>query len=159
LADYLDNRAPVSDIAAICGKLTADKIKVLCDADSDAAKRIGLVFAEWVATTSFNFDHCDAIANRVEVFFENGDLETKVECLIAFLKMGTSHNRWYVERKFVRLCGPDMNENLAKRLVVKIHIVGKDKVSGSIEHLERSIDFRRSELHPRLAQVFEGLQS
>jgi hypothetical protein len=73
--------------------------------------------------------------------------------------MGTSHNRWYVEKKFVRLCGPDMNENLAKRLVVKIHIAGKDKVSGSIEHLERSIDFKRSELHPRLAQVFEGLQS
>ncbi len=159
LADYLDDRAPDSDIAAICGKLTADRIKVLCDADSDAAKRIGLVFADWVATTAFNFDHCDAIANRVEVFFENGDLETKVECLIAFLEMGTSHNRWYVERKFVRLCGPDMDENLAKRLVVKIHIAGKLKVSHSIEHLERSIGFERSELHPRLAQVFEDLQS
>lgn len=158
LADYLD-RAPDSDIAAICGKLTADRIKVLCDADSDAAKRIGLVFADWVATTSFNFDHCDAIANRVEVFFENGDLEIKVECLIAFLEMGTSHNRWYVERKFVRLCGPDMSENLAKRLVVRVHIAGKNKVSESIEHLERSIGFERSDLHPRLAQLFEDLQS
>ena len=159
LADYLDDRAPDSDIAAICGKLTADKIKVLCDADPEAAKRIGLVFTDWVVATSFNFDHCDAIANRVEVFFENGDLETKVECLIALLEMGTSHNRWYVERKFVQLCGPSMNENLAKRLVVKIHIAGKDKVSVSIKHLERSIGFKRSELHPRLAQLFEELQS
>lgn len=159
LADYLDDRAPDSDIAAICGKLTADRIKILCDADSDAAKRIGLVFADWVATTSFNFDHCDAIANRVEVFFENGDLETKVECLIALLEMGTSHNRWYVERKFVRLSGPDMNDNLAKRLVVKIHIAGKDKVSDNIAHLEKSIGFERSELHPRLAKLFGDLQS
>lgn len=72
LADYLDDGAPDLDIAAICGKLTADRIKVLCDADTDAAKRIGLVFADWVATTAFNFDHCDAIANRVEVFLITG---------------------------------------------------------------------------------------
>lgn len=159
LADYLDDRAPASDIAAICGKLTADRIKILCDADSDSAKRIGLVFADWVTTTSFNFDHCDAIANRVEVFFDNGDLEIKVECLIAFLEMGTSHNRWYVERKFVKHCKSDMNENLAKRLVVKIYLVGKEKVSANIEHLEESIGFQRSKLHHRLAQVFEDLHS
>lgn len=154
LADYLNDRAPDSDIAAICGKLTADRIKVLCDADADAAKRIGLVFADWVSNTAFKFDLCDAIANRVEVFFHNGDLETKVECLIALLEMGTSHNRWYVERKFARLCGPDMNDNLARRLVVKIHIAGKSKVHNSIDHLEKSIDFDRDGLHPRLAQLF-----
>lgn len=129
----------------------------MCDADRDSANRIGIIFAEWVAGAAFNFDHCDAIANRIEIFLENGDLEAKVECLIALLEMGTTHNRWYVERKFARLCGPEMPENLAKRLVVKFHISGKRQICRSIEHLEGSIDFNRNSLHPRLLAALATL--
>jgi serine/threonine protein kinase len=152
LAEYLENGAGAADIAAICGKLTSDRIDNACASNESAAKRIGLVFAEWVANTAFNFDLCDAIANRVQSFFAFGDLELKVECLMALLEMGTSHNRWYVERKFARLCGTDMDDALAKRLVVKFHIEGKTKLCPSIEHLERSIGFDRASLHPRLVK-------
>ena len=157
LAEYLEGKVHQSDVAAICGKMTADRIQTLCEVDPDCAKRIGLVFAEWVSGTAFNFDHCDAIANRVEVFYENGDLETKVECLMALLEMGTSHNRWYVERKFARMCGSDMDENLAKRLVVKFHIEGKSAVCGRIAHLEHSISFDRKNLHGRLVSALLDL--
>ena len=71
LAEYLEDQASEGDIAAICGKLTAERIQVLCGADPDSAKRIGLVFSEWVSNADFNFYHCDAIADRVEnIFFE-----------------------------------------------------------------------------------------
>lgn len=157
LAEYLEGTAADADVAAICGKMTADRIATLYKADADAAKRIGLVFSDWVAETPFNFELCDAIANRVESFYENGDLELKVECLMALLTMGTSHNRWFVERKFTRLCGHEMDDNLAKRLVIKFHIVGKKKLCRNISHLEDSIGFDRNDLHPRLVAALVGI--
>ena len=92
-----------------------------------------------------------------KTFFLNGDLEIKVECLITLLKLGTSYNRWYVERKFAGLCGSDMDENLAKRLIIKFHIEGKKSVCRSIKHLEESIHFDRSNFHERLAKALVGL--
>ncbi|MGQ3673597.1 serine/threonine-protein kinase [Xanthobacter sp. TB0136] len=157
LADYLEEKATKADIAAICGQLTAEKIERACQDAPDCSKRLSLVFSEWVSGTNFNFDLADAIANRVEVFFQNCDLEAKVECLMALLELGTSHNRWYVERKFARLCGADMDENLAKRLVVKFHIDGKSAVCRKISHLEKSIDFNRANLHPKLVGALRGL--
>lgn len=157
LAEYLEDGAGTGDISAICGKLTADHIDGLCKSNGPAAKRIGLVFAEWVASTSFSFELCDAIANRVKSFFDVGDLELRVECLMALLEMGTSHNRWYVERKFALLCGPDMDDNLAKRLVVKFHIAGKANLCRRLDHLERSISVDRGSLHPRLVAALAGI--
>ena len=157
LAEYLERDAQDGDIAAICGKITADRIDVLSNADPTAFKRIGMVFAEWVAETAFNFELCDAIANRVERFFQGGDFELKVECLMGLLEMGTSHNRWYVERKFVDLSGPEMDENLAKRLVVKFHLLGKVRICSRIDRLERSISISRSSLHPRLVGAMSAI--
>lgn len=158
-ADYLENAANPADIYATFGKLTAEKIKELCSGNPGSAKRIGIVFSEWVAGTSFNFDLCDAIANRVEEFYESGDLELKVECLMSLLEMGASHNRWYVERKFARLCGQEMDENLAKRLVVRFHIEGTESVCSSISHLEKSINFSRASLHERLEKALADMCS
>lgn len=157
LADFVENSISAGDTAALFGKLDYNLIKSLCDTNPDAANRIGLVFCDWVAKTPFNFELCDAISNRVLVFFENGDLELKVECLLALLRMGTSHNRWYVERTFMRLCDPTMDENLAKRLVVQFHIAGKGDICGSIGHLEVSIGTSRNNLHPKLVTALEGL--
>lgn len=159
LAEYMDSSATASDISAICGQMTADRIQAVCLSETDAAKRIGMVFADWVCQTDFNFDLCDAIANRVETFYDNGDLELKAECLIALLEMGTSHNRWYVERKFARLCGPSLDDRLAKRLIVRFHILGKKSLCSSISHLETSIKCSRTNLHPRLTEALLGICS
>ncbi|MCR9257675.1 MAG: hypothetical protein NXI16_16445, partial [Alphaproteobacteria bacterium] len=71
----------------------------------------------------------------------------------------TDHNRWYVERKFVRLCNSEMDDNLAKRLVVRLHVEGKTSVCRKISHLEKSIDFDRSKFHERLVKALADLCS
>jgi hypothetical protein len=152
LAEYLEHHAPAQDRAAICGKLSSDRIQNLCAHAPMAADRIGIVFAEWVRGSAFNFDYCDALANRLEEFFNATNFETKVECLMALLAMGTSHNRWFVERKFAHLCGPDMDDSLAKRLGVQFRIAEGD-ICQQIDHLERSISFDRASLHPALVKA------
>ncbi len=156
IADFLANAAKESDIAAICGKLNSDKIASLCEVEQTSAKVIRLIFADWVKKTSFGFDQTDAIANRLEAFIEKCDFETQVECLLSMLELGISHNRWFVERKFVRLCGASMDEGLAKRMVVQLHVAGKS-VCQDFEQLERSISFNRVHYHPRIFKALGDL--
>ena len=68
---------------------------------------------------------------------------------MAMLELGTSHNRWYVERKFFQLCDHSMDEQLARRLAVEFRAAG-DETCRPIRHLERSISVDRSGLHPVL---------
>lgn len=156
LADFLEGDAEAADKYAIFGKMGVDHIQTVCGVAPDEAARIGIEFAQWVARTAFNFDYCDALANRLEAFFDGTDFECKVECLMALLSMGTSHNRWFVERKFTRLASQEMDENLAKRLAVQFRIEGKE-VCGQIRHLENSISFDRSELHPALVSAIADI--
>jgi serine/threonine protein kinase len=155
LAEYLVN-AESSDRAAICGGLLSSKITQMFETNSDAANDIGLVFSEWVMKTTFNFEHSDAIANRLEGIFMLGNFELKVQCLLAILQLGTSHNRWFVERKFERLCNKEMDDNLAKRFVVQMHVLGHE-LCQSIKHLERSISFECDKCHPRITRALNEI--
>lgn len=156
LADFLDSTISNNDKHAICLNLSGERITELCRVAPGCANQIGSVFADWVCSNAFNFDHCDGIANRLEVFVENCNFDTKVDCLIAMLEMGTSHNRWYVERKFVRHCGTNMDPALAKRLAIEFR-VRDDWVCREVDHLERSIGTSRDSLHPELLQTLAEL--
>ncbi len=70
---------------------------------------------------------------------------------LALLELGISHNRWFVERMFVRMAGHDISEDLAKRIVTEIDVQGLDFVD-LINRLERSIHPQRENLHPILQQ-------
>ena len=72
------------------------------------------------------------------------------------LYLGTSHNRWYVERKFVAAVGKNLNENLAKRLAVEIRTDENDACR-AIRHLEHSIDFNINNLHPLLFDTIKEI--
>ncbi|RVH00097.1 serine/threonine protein kinase [Sinorhizobium meliloti] len=152
LADFVESSNNSGDLLAILGRLQVDRIEHLCSNAPAAASRIGLVFADWIRRTAFNFDYCDALANRLDAFFQLHDFETKVECLLALLALGTSHNRWYVERKFMQLCGSEMDDNLAKRVAIHFRIAETD-VCRMVDHLESSIKVSRSELHPALVKA------
>jgi eukaryotic-like serine/threonine-protein kinase len=79
-------------------------------------------------------------------------METKADALMAMLEMGTSHNRWYVERKFYNTCGPKMDETAARRLSIEFRASG-DNICYLIKHLEQSVGVSRSGLHPVLQSV------
>ena len=152
LAEFLEDNLDTTDAVILLRKLSLEHIRNAWSVHPAHAKRVGIVFAEWVADNAFDFDYCDVLANRVEAFIASGDYDLKAECLRALLKMGTSHNRWYVERKFFVACGSDMEEGLAKRLAVEFRAGGRD-VCEQIEHLEHSISVERGSFHPTLAQA------
>ena len=111
---------------------------------------MGLSFAHWITESTFNFDYCDGLANRLEIFFlQLNDYELKASCLMALLAMGSSHNRWYVEHKFIRLTGTSMDSLLAARLAIEFRVLDR-LVCQQISHVERSIGVSRTALHPTI---------
>ena len=156
LADFLEGEASEKDVHALLMSLSSNRIAELIDVAPNAAEQIGSSFAAWVESSSYAFEYCDGLANRLEIFVANCSFSTKVDCLFAMLEMGVSHNRWYVERKFFRLCNPDMDENLAKRMAVEFRVRGKP-ICLAISRLEQSINFKRSGLHPTLVETLEKI--
>ncbi|MEQ1789556.1 MAG: hypothetical protein ABL857_03840 [Rickettsiales bacterium] len=66
--------------------------------------------------------------------------------------MGTSHNRWYVEGKFIGMAGKIISNELAKRIKIEIQANDID-FKCMIEHWERSISADRNNLHPILIEI------
>ncbi|SDB74659.1 protein kinase domain-containing protein [Belnapia rosea] len=141
---------------AIFMKLDEARILHMVAAHPDEAEKIGIAFARWVSSSSFNFDFCDPLANRLEGFFQSPSLDLRVDCLLALLELGTSHNRWYVEHKFFDMCGPALDPVAARRLAIEFRATDED-ICEKIMHLERSIRVSRTGLHPALVSVLAAI--
>ncbi|WLA68597.1 serine/threonine protein kinase [Bradyrhizobium diazoefficiens] len=144
-----DNEA---DAPEILDRLSLAQAQDLCSQWVDLGDRLGQIYAKWVMDHGFRFERCDSLANVLEVFYSLCSMETKADVLMAMLELGTSHNRWYVERKFCSMCGPKMDEAMARRLSIEFRASGDD-VCRLIKHLEGSVGISRSELHPELQSV------
>lgn len=110
---------------------------------------LGHYYVKLMNGNSFDFDYCDILASKAELFYKDGDLALKAKIALALLELGTSHNRWYVERKFLRLAGPDISENLANRIKSEIEVEEID-FNLKIQRLEVSVGAARTRLHPLL---------
>lgn len=147
-------RSNDTDTYAILSQISYIRIVEVVDSAPTIASRLGIIYSNWVKDTAFNFNSCDGIANRLEVFFNVDDVNCQAEVLLALLFMGTSHNRWYVERKFADLCGPSMSLGLAKRIAMEIRVLS-NRACQAISHLEYSITVNRATFHP---VIFETLK-
>jgi serine/threonine protein kinase len=156
LVEYLDSNIDPHERRLIFLKLTADRIREICGTLPDEARKLGMLHARWIHDSSFNFDACDTLAVRLETFYELCGIEVKAECLLAMLSLGTSHNRWFVERKFMALCGRSMDPTLARRLAVEFR-ANDVEVCVAIAHLEGSIGASRNDLHSILASTLSSV--
>jgi serine/threonine protein kinase len=110
---------------------------------------LGHDFCEYIIGTGFDFDYCDVLGNKLQSFFNCGSIELKAESLLALLELGTGHNRWYVERIFIKLAGHYLPDSVASRVAIEVQIRNID-FERLIERLEQSISVSRDDLHPAL---------
>jgi serine/threonine protein kinase len=152
IVDKIEQLGLSADGKALLGNFSLSRIEELIASAPLSAPRFGAAYSAYVRNGSFNFDDCDGIANRLEALLAVNDLSCQSEVLLALLMMGTSHNRWYVERKFADRCGPSLPEPLARRIAMEMRIMGAGACS-AISHLERSINVSRGTLHPILVST------
>ncbi|TNH97285.1 serine/threonine protein kinase [Aeromonas sobria] len=136
----------------IFSALSIDHINHLFSNSPDLFAAMGGYFAESINGGTFNFDYCDVLASKAEVFYINAELGLKSQIAIALLYLGTSHNRWYVERKVESMLNQNVSLELAERIKIELEVQQVD-FRGQIEQMCRSIRVSNSFLHPVLYRM------
>lgn len=155
LIDVINHDPSSVDARQLLRAFTIDRIEQLFTTKPDLGNKLGRSYSDWIRDGSFNFEECDGLANRMEKIFYFAELDIKAEALMALLYMGTSHNRWYVERKFLTLTNA-MDPLLAKRLAIEFR-ADDIRASNAVSHLEGSINVNRANFHPVLSSTLQQM--
>ena len=149
---FLENSSYI-DSYSIFLNLEQSMIEKIIDMkDLNITSRLSYAYSKWLSNNSFDFSMCDVLASRLDVFWKIDDPEVRSNVLLGLLIMGTKHNRWYVEQKFVSRV-KSCDQLTAQRFLLE-SAVRKQQVSAAINHLPNSINFSRSELPHILQQGF-----
>lgn len=132
--------------------LSLQHIYSIHQSSPDMFQGLGELYADFAAKGVFGFDYCDVISDKAEAFFQLGDLSLKAKIALAMLELGTSHNRWVVERQFMRMAGHDCDPGLAERIKIEVRASGMPFAS-RMEHVHRSIGITPDQLHPILHEL------
>jgi hypothetical protein len=156
LISYVEDNYPEAETTVILRKLSRVRILQLIEQQPALAARLGIAYAKWARESNFAFSECDGISDRLGAFMKIKEPNCTVEVLLALLFMGTSHNRWHVERKFYNLCSKDLDAVAAKRLALEFRILDQ-RACRAIDHLEGSIGVLRSGLHPLVQETLASI--
>jgi hypothetical protein len=137
--------------------LRSGHIDSLASTSPDLFNALGMRFSEYVRSTSHNFDYCDVLADKLERFFKLGSISLKAHVLVTLLKMGVSHNRWFVERKFLQLADLNLDSRIAKRVLLDVE-ADSFNLKYYLAQWEISISSNRSQLHPFIANGVDEIQ-
>ncbi|MBX3473070.1 MAG: serine/threonine protein kinase [Planctomycetes bacterium] len=118
---------------------------------ADTWVAVAEAYCDWVySTNTFDFSYCDVVIGRLERIFSLGDMSVKAYAALAAARMAASHNRWYVMRRVLDLCGPQLDEGVAARLAIEVVASdAQDYFRLSASQIGREV----SEFHPTLARL------
>lgn len=151
-ARYISQTAASEDKYAIFTAIDDESFGALINIDPDIWKFLVLQYSDWIESTGFPFEYCDVLVKRLELIFELGDLECKAAAVLAAAEMAQSHNRWYVMGYVIKLCGSDLDENVAQRIAIEI--TAADAESNFRRCAER-LGKTSTSYHPKIANVLK----
>jgi eukaryotic-like serine/threonine-protein kinase len=135
--------------------LSLQHIESILKSSPDMFHGLGDLYADFAVSGSFDFDYCDVISDKAQVFFNQGDLSIKAKIALAMLELGTTHNRWRVEWQFLKMAGHDCDPALVDR--IKMEIVARNlPFKDRIRHVEQSIGVSLDQLHPNLRILIDN---
>lgn len=115
---------------------------------------LGMDYAAFASKYSFDFDFCDVVATIAQLFYNYGEIDLQANIALAMLELGTSHNRWFVERKFLSMAAPSISDELVQRIIIEIEVQDFD-IKRRLRHLKNSITVEDDALHPKIAELGE----
>jgi serine/threonine protein kinase len=114
------------------------------------------VYCDFVKTGTFQFTSCDALASRINKLINGANIGVQAHGILALLYLGTSHNRWSVERLFASKVGFDADNKLINRLRLDF-TVEAENICSPMNHLTHSIGYSLESLHPVLKKTLDKI--
>ena len=153
---YVEKYSDSDEAALLLNAIDIPQIKVLIAISPALFARLVVSVTRWAREETFGFAYCDVVGARLMAIYELGGVRERAEATMAALKLGCSHNRWFVMRLFVRMAGPDIDRDLADRLVVEFFTLDAALLP-RIEQIEFGIRVTREALHPRLCEAIKQI--
>lgn len=145
LIPFLNAYTLNDDLRNIFTQLDKDNIfNIIKILDQNSLQNFANMYYKWIETGGFDFNFCDVLADRVSTFFQSENIGVQAFGLLALLKLGTSHNRWYVEHKFVSYLN-SVSQDVLMRMLIEAS-VNKFAFIQAMRHLEFSIKTDLSKL-------------
>ena len=101
-------------------RIPVDVFIKIIERKDGAAAAIVEKYCEWVNSTAFLFHFSDIVCSRLTAIFDHGTPANKAIAFVALVRLGESHNRWYVMRCMLRRCGDQLPKEIARRLSIEI---------------------------------------
>ncbi|WNJ99954.1 serine/threonine-protein kinase [Thalassospiraceae bacterium LMO-JJ14] len=143
---------------AIFRVLSITHIEQLADEAPELLASLGDDYAKYAQLSGFDFDYCDVIGTRARAIFERAELDLQARIAVSMFMLGTRHNRWFVERIFLRMAGKEISDTLAERIKIELEVQNIN-FSRGIEHLEWSISASREDLHSILQDFLNDAEN
>lgn len=118
---FLTYSANSEDRYAVLIEVDESVLDKIYNIDQDIIKSLSILYCEWVEHTGFQWDYCDVVVRRLEKIFELGDIELKAMSALAAAELGKSHNRWFVMRRLMNMCGKSLDDTVARRIAIEIN--------------------------------------
>lgn len=138
LSDFLSSDVVQDEKNIILSAISLDHIEII-NKYSYLSPFIAKSYFSFVRNGGFQWDFCDTLANRVSEFMKIGTVDIISEGIFALLYMGTSHNRWYVERIAANYLKGNIEASLLRRIVMEIRVDGR-RFCSAFDHLLYSIN-------------------
>jgi serine/threonine protein kinase len=139
---------------ALLSAIRRTHVEALLSSAPELFHALGMEYARFASTYSFDFDFCDVIATIAQLFYDYGEIDLQANIALAMLELGTSHNRWFVERKFVSMAAPSISDELAQRIVIEVEVQEFD-IKRRLRRLRDSITIEDDALHPDIDELGE----
>lgn len=145
---YIDRTSTSrQSVRNILSAIRRDHVEILFDSAPELFHALGMEYADFAERYSFDFDFCDVVATVAQSFYDNGEIDLKASIAIAILELGVSHNRWFVERKFVGMVSSSISDELAERILIEAEVKGF-KLKAKLKSLKGCIRVTEGSLHP-----------
>ena len=118
---FLSNSSTFEEQDAVYRAVDESVVLAFEKVDPQALLELIYGFCTWINRSTFDFAYCDVLIQRLlNLFNASNDVAGKSSIIMAAAHLGSTHNRWFVMRQVVELCGPQMDENLAKRVAIEV---------------------------------------
>jgi eukaryotic-like serine/threonine-protein kinase len=148
-ARFIKSVKEQSDLWVVCETLDEDIFSAMHQMEPEIWQIVALAYCDW-ARGSFDFNYCDVIISRLETIFTLGNLESKAASAIAGAQLGSSHYRWAVMRRVVRMCGSDLDNTVAQRIAIEIRV---EEVHHEFIRCATESRNKVSTYHPHIVEV------
>jgi hypothetical protein len=140
------------DRGDILDALNEERLALLHAKAPDVWEELARHYCAWIAETAFKYEYCVVLVRRLEVIFDLGTVNVRAAAAFAAAAMGRSHNRWFVMRRLLTMCGPRLDAKVAERIAI-------DLVAEQEQHAfavcARRIGQGPVDYHPAIAAVLQ----